>query len=244
MYKSNALMGLVLMMYVLFVFFEFSGSDTISFTIDSVLLSFVTVIYIMLIRKKTLFFTLFLVCFSGSDLLGLVMNYIPFSDKDLLSDIDYYIGNSLYIISYVFLLIEVSKSLSVLHILKNYKIHLVVLTALNVYLVYVLQIIVNPHVLGNSGGYYMELIYNITMLLLLSGALLNYFYRDNKKSLYLFIGALCIVFSEVIDVAYLYIAQRSLLDFLSTTLSLLAFYFFYQQTKLSDDIEEIRMIME
>ena len=44
--------------------------------------------------------------------------------------------------------------------------------------------------------YYFELVYNIITLSLLSIALLNYFYRDNQKSLYLFLGVLCLVFSE------------------------------------------------
>ena len=83
--------------------------------------------------------------------------------------------------------------------------------------------------------YFIELIYNIVMLLLLSTSLLNYFYRDNKKSLYMFLGSLLIVFSEVISVAYLYISSHYSLNLIVVTLALLAFYFFYQQSKLSND---------
>jgi low temperature requirement protein LtrA len=119
-----------------------------------------------------------------------------------------------------------------------------VLLALNIWLVYVLQSIVLSE-LNRKSEYYLELTYNIVMLILLSGSLLNYFYRDNQKSLYLFLGALCIVFSEVIDVAYMYISQRALLNFLSTTLSLSAFYFLCKQTNLSDiKEEEIQVVLD
>ncbi|GAA4971264.1 hypothetical protein GCM10023315_21680 [Algibacter aquimarinus] len=102
--------------------------------------------------------------------------------------------------------------------------------ALNVYLIYVLQLIVKPN-LDVELDYYFELVYNIVTLLLLSMALLNYFYRDNQKSLFLFLGTLCLVFSEVIDIAFIYISQKSILSFLATTLSLVAFYFLFKQSK-------------
>jgi hypothetical protein len=100
--------------------------------------------------------------------------------------------------------------------------------------VYVLQVIVNPYV-GMTNVYYMELVYNIVMLSVLSVALINYFYRDNKKALYLFIGSLAIVFSEVIDVAYMYISNKAFLNFLATTLAVIAFYFFLKQANLKNN---------
>ena len=109
--------------------------------------------------------------------------------------------------------------------------HLVVLSILNIYLLYVLHAVIDPNLVLET-DYYLELTYNIIVLLLLSIALLNYFYKDNKKALYLFLGALCIVFSEVIDIAYIYVDQRCSLNFLATTITLGAFYFLYQQSKL------------
>ena len=143
------------------------------------------------------------------------------------------------VLAYVFLFVKISKSICIIHILKNFKIHIFVLAALNLYLIYVLQIIVEPN--KEIAIYYFELIYNIVTLLLLSAALLNYFYRDNQKSLYLFLGVLCLVFSEVIDIAFIYVAQRDILNILSTSLSLAAFYFLYQQSKLLNDSREERI---
>lgn len=231
MYKSKVLVGLVLLLYLLFVIFEFSENYAIAHNFDTLILPLITVIYILYASRKNVFFLLFLLCYSISDLMGLFGDYIPY-------EIDYYLGNSLYIMAYFFLFIKITRYMSIMHVLRNFKIHLIVLLALNIYLVYVLQVIVSPYVDMQSAEFYIELAYNTMMLLVLSGALLNYFYRDGKKALLLFVGSLCIVFSEVIEVAYIYIAQKSLLGFLSTTLALAAFYFFYQQSRLVHEQKE------
>ncbi len=250
MYKSKVLVGCVLLIYILFVVFEFNGNNMAAFTLDFLITPVIALLYLFFARKKDVFFSLFMLFYSLSDFIGAIISYF-FDKKDSnvlgmpLSDFDYLIGNGLFILAYLFLIIKIIKSLNIFYVLRNFKIHLIVLTILNIYLVYVLQVILAPS-LNLIRDYYLEITYNIIMLVLLSVALLNYFYRDNKKSLYLFIGALCIVFSEVMQVAYFYIAERSLLNFLSTTLTLIAFYFFYQQTSLIDESseEEKYMVIE
>lgn len=237
MYKSKVLIGFVFLMYILFTIYEFNGNDVVAYNFDCLMVPLIALIYVIFAKGKNIFFLLFILCYSTSDLMGMTIANMPSSEVVNLSDIDYYVGNSLFILAYVFLVVKISKSLSLLYVLRNFKIHLVVLTILNVYLVYVLQVILSPN-MEMLNQYYLEMIYNIVMLLLLSVALLNYFHKDNKKSLYLFIGALCIVFSEVMQVAYFYIAERSLLNFISTTLTLVAFYFFYQQSKLLNEVNE------
>ncbi|MDO5970199.1 hypothetical protein Q4Q35_10310 [Flavivirga aquimarina] len=245
MYKSKVLVGCVLLVYILFVIYEFRGDSDIAYNLDCLLTPLVAIIYLFFAKKRNIFFLLFILCYSISDLLGVVMAYVSNNGIADLNKMDYFIGNSLFILAYLFLFVKIIRSLSLFYVFKNFKIHLLVLTILNVYLVYVLQVILGPNI-NMSNEYYLEMVYNIVMLLLLSVALLNYFYRDNKKSLYLFIGSLCIVFSEVMQVAYFYIAQRSLLNFISTTLTLVAFYFFYQQSQLLNDLnqEEKYMVME
>lgn len=245
MYKSKVLIGFILLMYVLFTIYEFNGNDVVAYNLDCLIVPLIAFAYVIFAKRKNIFFLLFILCYSASDLMGLVIYYIPSSEVVNWDDIDYFVGNSLFILAYVFLVVKISKSLNLLYVFRNFKIHLVVLTVLNVYLVYVLQVILSPN-LDMLNEYYLEMMYNIVVLLLLSVALLNYFYRDNKKSLYLFIGALCIVFSEVMQVAYFYIAERSLLNFISTTLTLIAFYFFYQQSRLLNEVNEEKkyMVME
>ncbi|WP_345278132.1 hypothetical protein [Litoribaculum gwangyangense] len=236
MNKSKILVGCVLSLYVLFAFFEAIGQYTIAFHLDSLIIPLITLIYILFVKNKSRLFLLFLLFYSISDIFGIVTDnllyyYVPYKEGFILYEYDYYIGTGLYIMAYIFLFIKIAYSLSLPYVFKNYKIHLVVLTILNIYLIYVLQLIVEPH-LSYKHEFGFELIYNLIMLLVLSASLINFFYRDNKKSLYLFIGSLCIVFSEVLDIAYIYITQRSLINFLGTTLALGAFYFYFQQSKL------------
>lgn len=245
MYKSKVLVGFVSLMYILFAIFEFNGNNVVAYNLDCLIVPLIAFVYVIFCKRKNIFFLLFILCYSTSDLMGIIIAYVPSSEVVNLVNIEYFVGNSLFILAYVFLVVKISKSLNLLYVFRNFKIHLVVLTILNVYLVYVLQVILSPK-MDMLNEYYLEMIYNIVMLILLSVALLNYFYRDNKKSLYLFIGALCIVFSEVMQVAYFYIAERSLLNFISTTLTLVAFYFFYQQSKLLNKLnkDEKYMVVE
>jgi hypothetical protein len=225
MNKSKILAGGVLLVYLAFTVSQFSDHHYLATIFDALILPLITIIYLQSENKKKLLFVIFLFAYSISDLMVFVVDYIPYKYY-------YYIGNGLYIVAYVVLLVKILKTLSFFHVIKNYKLHLVVLIALNIYIAYVLQVIVNPYV-SMTNEYFVEIVYNIVMLLLLSASLLSYFYRDDKKSLYMFLGSLSIVFSEVIGVAYMYVAEQNLLNFLSTTLTVLAFYFFCKQSKLN-----------
>ena len=233
--KSKVLVFITLLLYLLSVVFQFNGEDVVANSLKSAILPTITLLYFLTIKRKALFFTFFLVLFSTSELLVLIENYLPHV-------INYYLGNSLYILAYTSLIIEIIKSISFSHILKYHKIHLIILTCLNIYIVYVLQVIVNPYV-EKTNEYYVELVYNIIMLSLLSFALLNYFHKDNVKSLYLFLAALCIVFGEVMWVAYTYISARDLLNVVSTTLYVVSFYFFFKQSKLRHEVRKDELSM-
>lgn len=243
MFKSKVLVSVIIILYVLFAVFEFNGSYGIAYRLDCLIIPVITLLYMLAIKNRNKYFTLFLLFYSFSDLMALFFDFIANGVETPWSNTQYFIGNSLYVLAYVFLLVKICNSLCVFHVWKNFKIHIVVLFVLNIYLIYVLQVIVKPNVVMGI-NYYLELVYNIVTFFLLSMALLNYFYKDNKKSLYLFIGVLCIVFSEVIDIAYIYIAQRSLLSVVAGTLSLIAFYFFYQQALQLDEKKEDYMVSD
>lgn len=230
MNKSKVLVILIVLAYIVFVVSQFRGDEFMASSFGAVIYPIIAILYFVAIKKKTLFFSLFLVFYSLSELILFIIDFMPYIYY-------YYIGNSLVVISYIFLLIEICQSVCVVHVFKNFKIHLVVLTGLNIYIAYILQEVVNPY-LEFTNEYILEMSYNIVMLLLLSLSLLNYLYKDNKKTLFLFIGTLCIVFSEVINIAYLYVSQINLLTVLSTSLFLLAFFFLYNQSKLDNDVEQ------
>lgn len=243
MSKSKILVTSILILYILFAFFEATGEYNIAFHLNSLIIPLIAIIYLVFVKNKSRLFLMFLLIYSISDIYGIITDNIlyyftPNDEASIYYEYDYYIGNSLYILAYLFLFFQISSSLNFAHVFNCCKIHILVLTILNIYLVYVLQVVVEPNLIYKY-DYFIELIYNIVVLLLLSASLLNFFYRDNKKSLYLFLGSLFIVFSEVLDIAYIYIAQRSLINILGTTLAIVAFYFYFQQSKLEyNEIEK------
>ena len=231
---SKALIGFIGLIYILFVGFEFFGDNSIALKISVLIIPLIALLYFVTVNKKTLFFSLFLICYSIPELMLFLKNEIVYETY-------YYICNTLSVTAYVFLLIEIYKSINFNEVLKKFKTQVIVLTFLSFYMAYVLFKIMSPYLIV-SIEYFLEISYNVLILLVLSVSLLNYFYKDDKKSLFLFLGALCIVFSEVINVAYLYIANENALNFMFVSLFVLAFYFLYQQSKLDDEVDENLML--
>jgi hypothetical protein len=228
--KSNFLMGLIVLLFIVFAIFEFNQEYFYSDISKSLIVPVFTILYFVSVPKKSIYFTWFLVLFSISEL-GMFLEH--FIETDEMFDVYYLIGNCFYIVAYCLLWYDVFRTLDMKKIFKDFAIHLLVLTILNIYIIYVLLTIVNPYVSG-SFLFVVELIYNIVMLLLLTTSLMGYFYNDNKKSLLLFFGSICIVFSEVIQVAYFYISDKELLNLSQTLLLVLAFCFFYFQSKIQN----------
>ncbi|GAA3791684.1 hypothetical protein GCM10022271_25120 [Corallibacter vietnamensis] len=230
MNRSNILIVVILLLCAVSVVLEFNQREILSRVFKSCIVPTITVFYFISVTKKSKYFVWFLLLFSFSDVLSFIEVHL---ESDLSFDLYYTFGNLLYIAGYLFLLLEVFKSISIKDVLKNYMVHLVVLTILNAYIVYVLMVIVNPYLSG-SYLYYIEALYNIIILILLSVSLVNYLHNESKKSLLLFIGSLFIVFSEVIQIAYYYISERTLLQVASTFLFVIAFLFFYYQSKIEN----------
>ena len=227
--KSNILIGAIICLCMSFALFEIKEEYFISSVSKSFIVPLFTILYIINVKRKSPYFFWFLILFSVSELLIFAEYYI---DSDSVFDIYYMIGNLLYILAYILLTLEVCKSLDFNKVFKSYKAHLFILTLLNIYMVYVLITIVNPYLMG-SVLIVFELIYNIVMLVLLTLSLIAYFYNDNIKSLSIFLGSLCIVFSEVIQIAYYYITDQDFLNFISTILFVLAFCFYYYYSRIS-----------
>lgn len=226
MYKSKVLVSFIILLCMLFVVFHFNGSYWKAEVARSFIIPFITVLYLIKKKDKSAYFTLFLVAFSLSDILSLFSFNVFF-------DLSYYIGNSLYIVAYLALTYEIILSIKMKHIFNHFKLHVLVLIFLNIYANYVLLEIEQEFVSGLEIG--IELAYNIFTLLLLSVSLLNYLYRDDNKAFILFLGSLCIVVSEVIQIAYFYISDNSLLNVSYSLLLILAFIFYYIQSKLEYD---------
>ena len=119
MYKSKVLVSFVLILYVLFVVFEFSGKYDLSFYFDSLIIPAITLIYLLFVKKKNTYFLLFLVFYTIGDLFFLLIDFLPVEDTFMVKNMHYYVGNSIFIIAYLFLFFKIIKSVSFFHIIKN-----------------------------------------------------------------------------------------------------------------------------
>lgn len=237
MSKTKILIGFIILLCVLFIVFEFSDISWLSDVTRGFIVPAITMLFIINYGLKQCSFTMFLVLFSIAELIS-ISQLIPFLSQNVPYVVFYYACNGLYGLSYSFLVYRIVKSLNIRLILKSFFVHILVLVILNGYLLYVLYNIMSPF-LVSIGENFIELFYTVAILLVLSTSLINFLYKDTKKSLYLFLGSLCIVFSEVIQIAYLYISQKELLDVFYSTLLVIAFYLFYKQATLSEESSSI-----
>ncbi|TYB79657.1 hypothetical protein [Bizionia myxarmorum] len=233
MKQTNIVLFFIIALCVAFTFFQISGKEYLSNMSKALIAPLFTVLYFINVQERSRYFMLFLLVFSFSEL-SVFVEYSAVFGK-LKRNLVYVIGNSLYIVAYCFLIAEVFKTINVRNVLKNYFIHIIVLMVLSIYISYVLLTIVNPRFTYTEESLIIiELVYNIVMLLLLMVSIISYFYNDNKKTLFLFLGSICIVFSEVIQIAYFYVTDQDVLNIVQTLLFVMAFTFFYFQSKVKN----------
>lgn len=229
MLKPKVLATLIILFCMMFVVFEINGNGYLSSISSAFVVPLFTILYMINVKEKTSFFITFLVAYSISDLLALFAEFLPFQ-------VDYYLGNSLYMLAYVALAIEIVCSINFKQLLSHFKPHIFVLIVLNIYANSVLFNIESESVTGFNLGF--EVLYNVFVLSLLSVALMNYFYRDDRKAYMLFLGSICITVSEVIQIAYFYIPEVEGFNYLNISSSLIliaAFFFYYYQSRIDYD---------
>ena len=94
------------------------------------------------------------------------------------------------------------------------------------------MILEDPKVETSSLEFVTNVIYNVFIQLVLSLALIHYLYHQTKQSLLLFLASVCIVFSEMVQVAYLFISSEQILEIIYSMLMGLGFYFLYVYIKI------------
>lgn len=234
MLKSKYIVSLIMLCCMIFMLSHVNGYRWLAVTARALVVPLFTILYFLNNKSRSPYFIIFLIAYSISDLISVVGYNMYF-------EWEYYIGNSLYIVAYLAFSYEILTSISIKHILSYFKSHVIVLALFNLYLNYVL--IRYEAEYFSSTEYIMELLYNISTLILVSVSLLNYFYRDDKKALILFLGSLSIAVSEVIQIAYYYLLDNTESNILNVSYSLfliLGFYFYYIQSKL--EYEEVLVI--
>lgn len=183
-------------------------------------------LYYGLTKEHNHFFGFFLIGFSIVEMLKIVFN-----GNEL---IGVYGANYLIIATYLSLIIFLVKDLEIKKIFKDFKLPMIVLVVFNVYIIYALNemILEDPKVETSSLEFVTNVIYNVFIQLVLSLALIHYLYHQTKQSLLLFLASVCIVFSEMVQVAYLFISSEQILEIIYSMLMGLGFYFLYVYIKI------------
>ncbi|WP_148256150.1 hypothetical protein [Lacinutrix sp. 5H-3-7-4] len=112
---------------------------------------------------------------------------------------------------------------------QKFKLHIAVLTIFNGYLIYTLNqmILADNSIEVYTFNFLLECLYNVCVLLILSFSLLNYLYHDTRRGLLLFLASVCIVFSEMIQVAYIFVSSVYILNIAYSLLLIVGFFLVY-----------------
>ena len=241
MQKTKILLGAIIALVIAFIGLKVFQLETYADYVRPVILPLLLLYYCLRYKDRSSNYYYFLFFYALSEIL--TITYYLVEVTKLVDDIMYYGCNFLYILAYSFLIIEVTKGLSFTRLMQKFSFLIIVLIALDVYtVILVSDVAASSEWLGTLGDYILEIVYNSVIMVLLTVALINYLYRDSNKAMTLLVGSLCIVFSEVIQVAYFYVSDIKFLDILYSVLLVLAFLFFHLQTKMS--YEEISIIKE
>ena len=232
MQKSKLLLGIVIMLTVTYLGLQIFEQETVASFVRPAIIPLLTLAYVLKFKEFSSFFFLFLFSFSLSEIIG-TLGYFAY-ENELIDNIQYYTGNILYLLAYIFLVFEVYKHLNIKKLIKQFPIHILILLILDVYcVVLVSKISITSGFMENNIEFIIEILYNCSIMLLLTITLVNYLSNDSNKAMSLLIGSLCILFSEVLQVAIYYVKYIHILEVAANIMLIVAFILFYTQSGMS-----------
>lgn len=168
-------------------------------------------------------------------------NILPFLTlyfiAELVSEIPFFstaFNNSIYILSYTTLNITIYKKLNPKKAWYALKLSIAILITTSLVLLFKLNTIVF-NAKTPTLETFIDVIYNVSILLLLSISLLHFLHKSSLKSLSYFLLSACFVFSEITQLAYVR-TEKSITLFLALTiLKLLGFLFCYNLICIKSD---------
>ncbi|MEM6515413.1 MAG: hypothetical protein AAF688_04465, partial [Bacteroidota bacterium] len=203
---------------------QVSGLEMLDIGVRIVALIILSILYSKNVNRDKLLFFGFLIFYILGDIYyfsnWLVGNrYIFKSDYT-----NYVLNNLLYIFAYGCLILKISRELDFLKICKKYSLYLLLISSIGVFFVYCLsQITIN---FVRQSNFSFENFYNVVVIFLMCLSLVNYIYHDDKKSINMLIGSIFIAFSEILQLAYFYVAEILILKIIFSVFFILAFLFF------------------
>jgi hypothetical protein len=231
MQKTKILLSFIIVLTISFIGLQIFNQDQISSILRAFVLPLLTILYWIKFKDNRSYFFYFLLAYSISEFMG-VFGYLAYTSQ-LIGNILFYSGNGFYILAYVFLIIEILKSMDLKGICKRFPLPLIILFAFDVYSIILVSDVAMSSNMLNKIEYTVEIVYNISIMLLLTVTFINYISRHTKKAMNLLVGAICIVFSEVMQVASYYVSDINLLKVLYSILLVFAFSFFYIQSSMN-----------
>jgi hypothetical protein len=229
MLTNKIIKVLLLLLGGCYILLQGFGLELESSVLSTVMILTVIVLYNRTVDDTNKYFFYFLVAFAMAEVINLFAFYGPIIGANEM-DYYYYFGNFLYISSYIFLIIRIVKDLDIKIIFTQFFIPIFVLVVLDVFCVSIITATTEAAL--SFYEYTLEYVYNGVIMFLLSAALIKYMYRNDNKSMLLLIGSICIVFSEIIQLAYYYILEESDLRFIYSFFLVIAFLFYYLQSLL------------
>lgn len=243
MTTRKLLLIFIIVLTIVFIGLQIFALQEIANYVRPIILPLLTLLYFLVKKEKHSNFFYFLLFYSIGELSSLFGYYAQYSY--FMNNLLYYGGNILYITAYVFLILEILKPMNIKKIFNRFTIYILILAALDIYsIILVTDIAIKSELLNGVFDYLTEIVYNTVIMLLLTATLINYISSYTKKAMNLLLGALCLVFSEVIQVAYFYVSEQHMLSVFYSVLLVLAFAFFYIQSNLSYSEYEIYEAME
>ncbi|WP_179317635.1 hypothetical protein [Winogradskyella undariae] len=228
---------IILLLGVAYVFFQSFALEIEGDGVGTLAFILLTYLYLGWTEHRSILFSWFLIVFTSAQIVSFIVWFTP---KITLEQTDYlyYIANMLCIVSYVLLIVKMFIHFNIKAVFSQLAVPTMILVVLDIFCVTLIS-----NTTENVFSYYeyiLEFFYNAVIMLLLSIALINYMYRNNNKSMLFLIGAIFMVFSEVIQLAYFYILDINILGFVYSTFLVVAFSFFYIQSQytVTDPVTE------
>ena len=170
--KKKLLGGFIIVLTISFLGFQIFGLLDVGNIVRSLILPLLTVLYCISHKCKKSYFFYFLVLYSISEFMGV---FAPFAENSILVDnILYYGGNLLYVAAYCCLSVGILKTMNLRKIFNRFPFHIVILLALDVYsIVLVTDTAYQSDFLFGIIDYLLELLYNASIMFLLTVTLIN-----------------------------------------------------------------------
>lgn len=217
---------------LLFVYLQIVNLEYYGDFVKTLLLLGLTALFFFHEECDCKLFKLFLLVYALGEVISFSGWFIDI-DYEVQPDYFYYIANSLYILAYTLLIGQILFRLNLRKIVSKYFVVILILIVLDIFCVSIVT--ATAEGVLTVYEYILEYLYNTVIMVLLSVAMINFMYRDDKRSINLLIASIFIVFSEIIQLAYFYVAEYDELNIVSSVLFILAFVFLYLHAKLKNE---------